>query len=273
VLFVHSFLPEGVIICDINVFGAMIEEAYNPPRTLLVDAPDENGSQRCRGVGNNGIWEWAVVTPGRRSGCRMTLAPERDGQRQATIEASTIEHGHDVIGPTLATFPISTRPAGKPPAGNPIQFGPKDGMAYRRPSVTVSFDDLSQPGLPRVLFVNVNLPEGITVCDINVFAAMIKEAQAAGSLRYVRPDEYGNDQCAGLGGTGIWEWLVVRAGKPVNGDRYASLHQGICRILFAPEKDGKWVCTVDLNGYPGHEPEDDSPIMATRTWLLCRKFT
>jgi hypothetical protein len=126
-------LPEGVIICDINVFGAMIEEAYNPPRTLLVDAPDENGSQRCRGVGNNGIWEWAVVTPGRRSGWRMTLAPERDGQRQATIEASTIEHGHDVIGPTLATFPISTHPAGKPSAGNPIQFGPKDAMGYRRP--------------------------------------------------------------------------------------------------------------------------------------------
>jgi hypothetical protein len=138
-----------------------------------------------------------------------------------------------------------------------------DAMGYRRPPVTVSFDDLGQRGLPRGLFVNGNLPEGITVCDVNAFAAMIKEAQAGGSLRYVRPDEYGNDQCVGLGGTSIWDWLVVRAGKPVNGERYASPHQGICRILCAPEKDGKRVCTVDLNGYPGYEPEDDSLITFT----------
>ena len=69
VLFVHSFLPEGVTVCDVNVFAAMIEEAYNPPRTLLVDAPDENGNQLCRGVGNNGIWEWGCSPPdGDRAG-------------------------------------------------------------------------------------------------------------------------------------------------------------------------------------------------------------
>jgi hypothetical protein len=263
VLFVHSFLPEGVTVCDVNVFAAMIEEAYNPPRTLLVDAPDENGNQRCRGVGNNGIWEWGVLTPGRRSGWRMTLAPERDGQRQATIEAVTYEHRRLVAGATLATFPVSTRPAGEPPAENPVQLGPKDAMGYRRPPVTVSFDDLSQRGLPRMLFVNGSLPEGMTACDINVFAAMIKEAYQEGALRFVRPDELGNDQCVGLGGTGIWQWWVVRAGKPINGERYAAPNQGICRILFAPEKDGKRVCTVDLNGHPGHEPEDDSPITFT----------
>ena len=257
-LFVHSFLPEGVTVGDVNVFAAMIEEAYNPPRTLLVDAPDEDGSQLCRGVGNNGIWEWAVVTPGRRSGWRMTLAPELEGRRQVTIEARTFEHGHEVIGSVLATFPISTRPA-----GNHVQLGPKDAMGYRRPPVTVSFDDLSRRGLPRTLFVNGSLPEGVTVCDVNVFAAMIKEALEVGSLRFVRPDELGNDQCVGLGGTGIWEWGVVRAGKPIDGERYAAPHQGICRILFAPEKDGKRVCTVDLHGYPGHEPEDDSPITFT----------
>jgi hypothetical protein len=134
----------------------------------------------------------------------MTLAPGRDGQRQATIEARTIEqHGRELIGATLATFPVSTRPVGKPPAGSPVQFGPMDVMGYRRPPVTVSFDDLSRRGLPRVLFVNAHLPEGITVCDVNVFAAMIKEAQAASCQRYVRPDEIGNDQCADLGGTGI----------------------------------------------------------------------
>ena len=136
-------------------------------------------------------------------------------------------------------------------------------MGYRRPPVTVSFDDLSQRGLPRMLFVNGSLPEGMTACDINVFAAMIKEAYQEGSLRFVRQDELGNDQCVGLGGTGIWQWGVVRAGKPINGERHAAPHQGICRILFAPEKDGKRVCTVDLNGHPGHEPEDDSPITFT----------
>jgi hypothetical protein len=136
-------------------------------------------------------------------------------------------------------------------------------MGYRRPPVTVSFDDLSRQGLPRLLFVNGNLPEGIIACDISVFAAMIKEAYQDGTLRYVRRDENGNDQCVGLGGTGIWQWAVVRAGKPIDGERYAAPHQGICRILFAPEKDGKRLCTVDLNGYPGHEPEDDSPITFT----------
>ena len=263
VLFVHAFLPEGVTICDVNVFAAVIEEACNGSRTLILDAPDENGSQLCRGVGNNGNWEWAVVSPGRRTGWRMTLAPERDGQRQATIKASAWEHGHLVVGAILATFPVGTRPAGKPRAENTVQLGPMDVMGYRRPPVTVSFDDLSQRGAPRMLFVNTHLPEGVIACDIGVFSAMIKEAHQAGSLRFVRPDEHGNDQCVGLGGTGIWDWRVVRAGKPVDGKRYAAPHQGICRILLAPEKDGKRVCTVDLNGYPGHEPEDDSPITFT----------
>lgn len=148
VLFVHPFLPEGTTICDVNVFAAMIEEAYNPPQTLLLDAPDENGNQRCRGVGNNGLWEWAAVSPGRRSGWRMTLAPERDGRRQATVEARTVEHGHELIDATLATFSISTRPAGQPVAESPVQLGPMDAMRYRRPPVTVSFDDLSARGLP-----------------------------------------------------------------------------------------------------------------------------
>jgi hypothetical protein len=264
VLFVHSFLPEGVTICDVNGFAAMIEEAYGPPaRTLLVDAPDEDGNQRCRGVGNNGIWEWGVIIPRSRSAWRMTLAPERDGQRQATIAAVTYEHRREVTGATLATFPVSARPAGEPRAGNAVELGPKDAMGYRRPPVTVSFDGLSQRGVPRLLFVNAQLPEGIVACDIGVFAAMIKQAYQEGALRFTRQDEHGDDQCVGLGGTGIWQWGVVRAGKPVNGERYAAPHQGICRILLAPEKDGKRVCAVDLNGHPGHEPEDDSPITFT----------
>jgi hypothetical protein len=62
VLFVHAFLPEGVTICDVNVFAAMIEEAYKSPTTLLLDVPDVDGNQRYRGVGNNGIWEWGAST-------------------------------------------------------------------------------------------------------------------------------------------------------------------------------------------------------------------
>jgi hypothetical protein len=76
----------------------------------------------------------------------------------------------------------------------------------------------------------------------------------------------------GLGGTGISEWWVARAGKPINGERYASPQQSILRILFAPEKDGKRVCTVVLNGYPGHEPEDDSPITFTIDTGRGRRF-
>lgn len=263
VLFVHSFLPEGVTICDVNVFAAMIEDAYNPPGTLLVDAPDENGNQRCRGAGGNGSWEWVVASPGRRSSWRMTLAPEQDGQRQATIEVCTPEHGRQLIGSTLAAFSINIRRTGEPSAGNPVQLGPMDAMQYRRPPVTVSFDDLSQQGLPRVLFVNSHLPEGITVCNINEFAAMIEDAYQATTLQHVRQDEHGNDQCVGLGGTGIWEWQVVRPGKPISGQRYGSARQFILRILFAPEKDGKRVCTVDPNSLPGRELEDDRPITFT----------
>ena len=261
-LFVHAFLPEGVAICDVNAFAVMIEEAFNPLRTLLIDPPDEHGDQLCRGVGNNGIWEWALITP-RRAGWTLTLAPEHDGTRQATLKARIPEKESVEDRPTMATFPIRTRPAGQLPAENLLQLGPLDAMGYRRPPVTVSFDELRRQGLPRILFVNRSLPEGVTVCDINVFAAMIKKAYQAGDLRFVRQDEHGNDQCVGLGGTGIWEWWASRPSKPIDGQRYASPYQPICRILFAPEQDGKLTCTVDLNGYPGHEPEDNSPIMFT----------
>jgi hypothetical protein len=262
VLFV-LYLPEGVTVCDITEFAALIEELYCLPGALLLDTPDETGHQLCRGVGNFGPWQWAVITPGRRSGWRMMLAPEHEHQRQVTFEASTFEHGRMLIGDTLATFPISARPDGRPPAASLLQRGPLDAMGYRRPPAAISFDDLSQRGLPRVLFVNTHLPEGVTVCDVTVFAAMIKEAYAAGGLHYVRPDEHGNDQCVGLGGTGIWEWWVTRPSKPIDGDRWDAIRHSICRILSSPETDGKRICTVDLDESPGHEPEEDRPITFT----------
>lgn len=132
-----------------------------------------------------------------------------------------------------------------------VQFGPRGRPRVPPTPVTASFEDLRRRGLPEVLFVHSFLPEGVPVCDVNVFAAMIEEAyQAAGPLHCVHRDEHGNEWCVGLGGTGIWEWQVARAGKPVNGERYASPQQGTGRILFAPEKDGKRVCTVVLNGAP-----------------------
>jgi hypothetical protein len=267
VLFVSIDLPEGVIIGDVNAFAAMIEEAYQPPTALLLSEPDEHGSQLYRAVGRHGIGQWTVVAP-KRSGWRITLARERDGQRQVTVEAWTKDFRHwysrqpsrDEIGPTLATFVISTRPDGRAPAKDPAELG---FIGYRRPPATVSYDDLSGRGLPRALFVNTHLPEGVAAYDLTMFAELIKEAYHGGSLRFVRQDQHGSDQCVGLGATGIWEWQVVRPSKPIDGERYTSVQQSICRILLAPEKDGKRVCTVDLNGYPGHEPEDDSPIIFT----------
>ena len=262
VLFV-LYLPDGVTVCDVTVFAALIEELYNTPGTLLLNAPDETGRQLCRGVDNFAPWLWTVITPGRRAGWRMMLAPERDHQRQVIFEATTVEHGRELIGDTLATFPISTRPDGRPPAASLLQSGPSYPAGWRRPRAAASFDDLRQRGLPPVLFINPHLPEGVTVCDVTVFAAMVKEADATGGLQYVLPDEHGNDQCVGLGGTGIWEWYVARPSQPIDGDRWDAIRLRIRRMLVSPETDGKRVCTVDLAGSPGRDPEDDRPITFT----------
>lgn len=81
---------------------------------------------------------------------------------------------------------------------------------------------------------------------------MIDEAYHTPDTLHMHPDldGHGNEQCTGIGGTGSWEWWVVRAGKPINGKRYAAPHQGIGRILLAPEKDGKRVCTVVPSRHP-----------------------
>jgi hypothetical protein len=265
VLFVHSFLVEGVTICDVAVFAAMIEEGFHTPGILLVNPPGEDGRQLVRGFNGNGLWEWGVVTPGGRSGWRMMLAPERDGQRQVTVEARTIEDRREVIGRTLATFSINARPPGQAPAVSPVLVDPPAGiMKYRRPPATASFDDLSRRGRPRVLFVNHFVPEGITVCDIDAFAAMIEEAyHTDGTLRMLPDlDEHGNEQCLGIGSAGTWEWAVVRPSKAHNGDRYASAWQGIYRVLIAPEQDGTRACTAVL-GPAGHEPEGDERVTFT----------
>lgn len=131
VLFVSIDLPEGVIISDVNAFREMIEEAYQPPLALLLGEPDEHGNQLYRAVGRHGIAQWTVVAP-RRSGWRITLARERDGQRQVTVEAWTKDFRHwysrqrsrDEAGLVLATFMINARPDGRAPAKDPAGLGP-----------------------------------------------------------------------------------------------------------------------------------------------------
>lgn len=286
VLLVHSSLPEGVTVCDVQVFAAMIEEAYHPPRALLVNPPDEEGTEHCRGFVGNGLWEWVVASPTLRSDMGLpsrpslwlTLAPERDGQRQASIATRSTDHdGRRVVGPVLATFPLSTRPSGwSPPSDDSVELRPLSlmrGRKYRRPPATVSLDDLGRRSLPTVLFVNRHLPEGVTVCDIEVFAAMIEEAYRTPGALHVLPDldEHGNEQCAGIGSTGTWEWLAVSESEPDYDEWGMSTKEWdmsataeIRRILFAPEADGKRVCTLRLvNGNGGRWLKDNHPVTFT----------
>jgi hypothetical protein len=201
----------------------------------------------------------------------MTLAPERDGQRTATLATYAVERGgRKVFGPPLATFPISTRPPGRPPADSPVELGPLSaigGRRYRRPPATVSLDELGRRGLPTVLFVNRYLPEGVTVCDIGVFAAMIEEAYHAPGALHMLPDldEHGNQQCIGIGSTGTWEWLAVSESELNDyGERHMSANATIGRILFSPEADGKRVCTLyRVNGKGGRWLKNNHPVTFT----------
>ena len=123
-----------------------------------------------------------------------------------------------------------------------------DAMEYRRPPVTASFEDLRRRRLPQVLFVHPALPEGVTVCDINGFAAMIEEAYHIPFTLNMRMglDENGNERCAGIGNNGKWEWRVTRPTRLRTGQRYTSLYQGISQLLIAPEVDGMRLCTVEV---------------------------
>lgn len=279
VLFVHSCLPEGVTICDVSVFAAMIEEAYHTPLALPLRPADGDGNQQCQGLGGSGLGGWEVASrAGRtRTGTArdprpaITLAPERDGQRQATV--AMVEHARrhagEVVGPVVATFPLSTRPAGAAPTGSPVELGPLEamgGVPYRRPPATVSFDVLGRSALPRALFVNTYLPEGVTVVDLDVFAAMIEEAYHTPDALHMLPDldEHGNEQCTGIGATGTWQWVAVCEGEPIDGERYTSPQVEIGRILFAPEADGGRVCTLVPSKENGRQwPQDNYPVTFT----------
>lgn len=279
VLFVHSFLPEGVTICDVNTLAAMVEEAYHTPYAMRLWPPDEDGNQRCGGLGGNALGDWEVVTPAGRSrtGTALNprlwvqLAPERDGHRQATV--ATVEHAQgptgEPVGPVLATFALSTRPAGAQPVDSPVELAPLDtmgGLRYRRPPATVSFDVLGRSARPNALFVNTRLPEGVTICDHFAFAAMIEEAYHTPGALHMLPDldERGNEQGTGIGATGTWDWLAVCEGDRINGERFTSPQVEIGRILFAPEADGKHVCTLVPSKENGKQwPQYNYPVTFT----------
>jgi len=143
-------------------------------------------------------------------------------------------------------------------------LGRMDALEYRRPPVTVSFEDLRRRGLPQVLFVHPFLPEGVTVCDVSGFAEMIEEAYCNPSTLSMRMelDEDGNERCRGIGNNGRWEWMVTRPTKLRNGQRYTSILQNISEILIAPELNGHRLCTVDLvpNGKE-HLIDNPTPIV------------
>lgn len=147
-----------------------------------------------------------------------------------------------------------------------ISFGPLDDLGYRRPPATASFEDLRARGLPEVLFVRSCLPEGVTVCDVDVYAAMIEEAYHTPGALHMLPDldERGNEKCGGIGATGTWQWVAVCEGEPIDGVRYTSPQMEIRHILFAPVANGSRVCTLvpsKENGRPW--PKGNYPVTFT----------
>ena len=156
------------------------------------------------------------------------------------------------------------------------QFSPRDDLGYRQPPVTSAYDGLRRRGLPEVLLVHSWLPEGVTICDVRVFAAMIEEAYHTPGALHVLPDldAHGNEQCTGIGSTGTWEWRAVSESELTDdGERHMSANAEIYQILFGPESDGKRVCTLDLvNGNGGCWLGDNHPVtftIATRPGLGC----
>lgn len=274
VLLTHAWLPEGVTICDVEMFAAVIEEAYHT-NGLFLDPPDEHGNQVCRSLVGNGQWEWKVASPalppelGLPMGpvLWLTLSPDSDGQRIANIATYIREEGRRKYGAVLATFPIDTRPGVQFSAASSVELEPLmtlGGRSYRRPPATASFDELRQRGLPTVLFVNRHLPEGVTVCDLRVFAAMIEEAYHTPGALHMLPelDAHGNEQCTGIGSTQTWDWLAVSESELTeDGERQMSSTAEIDRILFAPEAGGNRVCTLELkNGNGGRWLQSNYPV-------------
>jgi hypothetical protein len=264
VLFAHTFLPEGVTICDVRGFAALIEQAYHD-RALLTQPAVEDGAILCRGFPNNGLPEWRIVTPDQPSYTwPLRISAERDGHRLCTFLPASPPGGVPVAMPPV-TFTIRAE-AGGDSDGGAVPFGPMNGMGYRRPPATVAFADLRRRGLPEVVLTHLSLPEGATACDLEAFAAMIEDAYGAPGVLHVHPDleADGNEQCIGIGAERTWRWEMARLPEAAaDGEYYGGLRNWVARLLLAPERDGTRQGTIVPSGGGAREPAAPGPVTFT----------
>jgi hypothetical protein len=264
VLFAHTFLPEGVTICDLRGFAALIEQAHHD-RALLTLPDGEDGAVLCRGFPNNGLAEWRIVTPDQPFYTwPLRISAERDGHHLCTFLPASPASGEPIARPPV-TFTIRAE-AGGDSDGGAVPFGPMNGMGYRRPPATVAFADLRRRGLPEVVLTHLSLPEGAIACDLEAFAAMTEDAYRTPGTLHVHPDldADGNEQCIGIGAERSWRWEMARRPEPApDGEYYGGLHHWVARLLLAPERDGTRQCTVVPSGGGAREPAAPGPVTFT----------
>ena len=264
VLFAHTYLPEGVTICDVRGFAALIEQAHHD-RALLTLPDGEDGAVLCRGFPNNGLAEWRIVTPNPPAYTwPLRIAAERDGHHLCTFLPVSPADGEPAATPPV-TFTIRAEGGGDSDVGA-VPFGPMNGMGYRRPPATVAFADLRRRGLPEVVLTHLSLPEGAIACDLEAFAAMIEDAYRTPGVLHVHPDldADGNEQCIGIGAERSWRWEMARRPEPApDGDYYGGLHHWVARLLLAPERDGARQGTIVPSGGGARGSADPGPVTFT----------
>ncbi len=264
VLFAHTYLPEGVTICDVRGFAALIEHAHHD-RALLTLPDGEDGAVLCRGFPNNGLAEWRIVTPNPPAYTwPLRIAAERDGHHLCTFLPAWPADGEPAATPPV-TFTIRAEAGGDSDVGA-VPFGPMNGMGYRRPPATVAFADLRGRGLPEVVLTHLSLPEGAIACDLEAFAAMIEDAYRTPGVLHVHPDldADGNQQCIGIGAERTWRWEMARRPEPApDGEYYGGLHHWVARLLLAPERDGARQGTIVPSGGGARGSADPGPVTFT----------
>ena len=261
VLFAHTFLPEGVTICDVSGFAALIEQAHHD-RALLTLPDAKDGAVLCRGFPNNGLAEWRIVNPEQPSYTwPLRISAERDGHHLCTFLAASPSGGEPVATPPV-TFTIRAE-AGGDSDGGAVPFGPMNGMGYRRLPATVAFADLRRRGLPEVVLTHLSLPEGAIACDLEAFAAMIEDAYRTPGVLHIHPDldSDGNEQCIGIGAERTWRWEMARLPEPAaDGEHYGGLHNWVARLLLGPERDRTRQGTIVPSAGDARAPAAPGPV-------------
>ena len=131
--------------------------------------------------------------------------------------------------------------------------GPVDALGYRRPPATVAYDDLHRDGLPPVLFAHTFLPEGVTICDVRGFAALIEQAHHDRALLTLPDGEDGAVLCRGFPNNGLAEWRIVTPDQPFY----------VWPLRISAERDGHHLCTFLPASPPGGEPVARPPVTFT----------